>query len=298
MATLAQGHVGTVVSTEESGYSIYRRLVSQLMNGEEQLPSLPMITMEIRRALANPDASTSSLARVINKDPALSATLVKHAASTRLRTALPPKTLEDVIRTLGMLEVDRITMVHSIKSLFTLHSASHKKLFVHTWSRLARRGSISAVLARLLGHASSEHVLLASVLSDIGALAILSAFKDAQQIPSPELYSRLCREYGKSLGVIVLKKWAVDDSYIAVVRGLGAWDESSGPGVELVDLINLGLFHALREAGPTALLPPLRELAAYRKLQPPLNALDPSGNGLALVASQRAEIQRVESLLQ
>ena len=116
--------------------------------------------------------------------------------------------------------------------------------------------------------------------------------------PSPELYSRLCREYGKSLGVIVLKKWAVDDSYIAVVRGLGAWDGSSGPGVELVDLINLGLFHALREAGPTALLPPLRELAAYRKLQPPLNALDPSGNGLALVASQRAEIQRVESLLQ
>ncbi len=39
------------------------------------------------------------------------------------------------------------------------------------------------------------------------------------------------------------------------------------------------------------------ELAAYRKLLPPQNALDPSGNGLALVASQRVEIQRMESLL-
>lgn len=285
------------MSTEESGYSIYRKLVSQLMNGEEQLPSLPMITMEIRRALADPNATTGSLARAISKDPALSATLVKHASSARLRGTPPPRSLEEVIRQLGMLEVDRITMVHSIKSLFPLHSPAHKKLFLDTWHRLARRAAISAVLGRLLGHVSGEHVLLATILSEVGAMAILSAFKAADQVPATELYNRLCREYGKSLGVVVLKKWAVDQSYIEVVRGAGLWEESPGPGIGLVDLVNLGLYHAIRENGPTAQLPPIVELAAYRKLLPPQNALDPSGNGLALVASQRVEIQRMESLL-
>lgn len=35
----------------QSDYSIYRQVVSQLMEGQEQLPSLPSITLEIRSAL-------------------------------------------------------------------------------------------------------------------------------------------------------------------------------------------------------------------------------------------------------
>ena len=35
---------------EASDYSIYRRVVSQLMQGQEQLPSLPTLTLDIRRA--------------------------------------------------------------------------------------------------------------------------------------------------------------------------------------------------------------------------------------------------------
>ena len=45
-----------MLSQEVSDYSIYRRVVSQLMQGEEQLPSLPSITLDIRRALGDPDA--------------------------------------------------------------------------------------------------------------------------------------------------------------------------------------------------------------------------------------------------
>lgn len=38
---------------EASDYSIYRRVVSQLMQGQEQLPSLPTLTLDIRRALSD-----------------------------------------------------------------------------------------------------------------------------------------------------------------------------------------------------------------------------------------------------
>ncbi|MDH4558205.1 HDOD domain-containing protein [Pseudomonas sp. BN417] len=284
------------MSAAESDYSIYRRVVTQLMNGEEQLPSLPMITLDIRRALADPNVTVARLKQVISKDPALSALLMKHASSIMFRSTLPPKTLEDVIRLLGLQEVDRITLVHSLKSLFTLHSAAHKQLFIGVWGRLTRQASISAVLARPLGFPSADHALLASLLSDVGELAVLSAFKDASQVPTPDVYARLCREYGKSLGVIVLKKWAVDEGYIDVVRSAGQWDAGSGSRVDLIDLVNLGLYHALRNEGRFALLPPIVELAAYRKLAPPQDTLD-AGGGLALVSAQQDAIQRMASLL-
>lgn len=284
------------MSAAESDYSIYRRVVTQLMNGEEQLPSLPMITLDIRRALADPNVTVARLKQVISKDPALSALLMKHASSIMFRSAQPPKTLEDVIRLLGLQEVDRITLVHSLKSLFTLHSAAHKQLFIGVWGRLTRQASISAVLARPLGFPSADHALLASLLSDVGELAVLSAFKDASQVPTPDVYARLCGEYGKSLGVIVLKKWAVDDGYIDVVRSAGQWDAGSGSRVDLIDLVNLGLYHALRDEGRFAQLPPIVELAAYRKLAPPQDTLD-AGGGLALVSAQQDAIQRMASLL-
>jgi HD-like signal output (HDOD) protein len=281
---------------ETSDYSIYRRVVSQLMQGQEQLPSLPTITLDIRRALSDERMTVPALVHLVSRDPALSAILMKHASCALYRHALVPKTLHEVITLLGMAEVDRITMVHSIRSLFTLHSAAHKRLFVEVWERLVLKASTSAMLARLLGHVAPEHALLASLLSEVGTLAVLSAFKDEAQIPSGELYYKLCREYSKSLGVIVLKKWAVDDEYIGVIRNAGSWGLSESRELGLIDLVNLALFHAIKEQNPQADLPMLVELAAYQKLLPPLNFVSANGE-LELVLNHQADIYAIAATL-
>src|SRR5690606_31656323 len=64
-----------------SDYSLYRELVTQLMQGQESLPSLPSLTLQIRTALQAPDTTSTQLERLISRDPALSALLVKHASS-------------------------------------------------------------------------------------------------------------------------------------------------------------------------------------------------------------------------
>lgn len=284
------------MGSESSEYSIYRRVVSQLMNGEEQLPSLPMLTLDIRRALASDDVQVPALVRLIGRDPALSALLMKHASCAIYRHPVPPKTLQDVINLLGMREVDRITMVHSIKSLFTLHSPAHKRLFLEVWERLTLKASTCAMLARLLGHVAPEHALLASLLSEVGTLAVLSAFKEEAEIPSGELYYKLCREYSKSLGVIVLKKWSVDDEFISVVRNTGNWAYHERRELELIDLVNLALYHSVRERNADADLPPLYELAAYHKLLPPQNFISEQG-ALDLVVMHRADIQAIAATL-
>ena len=151
----------------QSDYSIYRQVVSQLMEGQEQLPSLPSITLEIRCALRADDVSLPGLARLISRDPALSALLMKYASSALLRVRRPAKTLLDVLNVLGLEQVDRITMAHSVKSLFTLHSAGHKKLFLEAWERLVLKASTAAFLARVIGHVHPEHALLALSLIHI-----------------------------------------------------------------------------------------------------------------------------------
>lgn len=279
-----------------SDYSIYRQLVTELMSDEEQLPSLPMLTLEIRQALAMPEVSMARLIGLISKDPALSALLMKYASSALLRTRVAPKTLQDVLRVLGLQQVDRVVMVHSVKSLFTLHSAGHKQLFMAAWQRLTLKGSICAFLARQVGHVPADHAVLASLLSEVGSLALLSAFKQADLAPTAARYHELCRAYSKSLGVILLKKWAVDEEYVQIVRDVGDWTLQRQRQIELIDLVNLSLYHVVRDTNAAADLPSLVSLAAYAKLAAPHNELAADG-GLSLVGRHWEEIHALAAAL-
>jgi HD-like signal output (HDOD) protein len=279
-----------------SDYSVYRELVSQLMQGQESLPSLPSLTLQIRTAIQSPETTNLQLERLISRDPALSALLVKHASSAFYRQGRPAQSLRDVINLLGMRQLGSITMAHSLKSLFTLYSPAYKKLFLEVWERLLLQASTCAVLARQVGRVSPDHALLASLLSEVGSLVLLSAFKDEQVPPSPEHYFRLCRDYGKSLGVILLKRWAVDEEYIQIIRQAGDWQAASGPRIECIDLVNLARHHSIREREPAVELPPLPGLAAYQKLLPPLDECSADGS-LLLISGHQEEIQTLASSL-
>lgn len=61
-------------------------------------------------------------------------------------------------------------------------------------------------------------------------------------------------------------------------------------------LVNLALFHAIKERSAQAELPLLVELAAYHKLLPPLNFIGDNGE-LELLVSHRADIRAIAETL-
>ncbi|QEI12105.1 HDOD domain-containing protein [Cellvibrio japonicus] len=283
------------VQAAKPDYSVYRRVIGDLLSGNEQLPSLPIITFEIRKAMEQSNLSMVELSKLLTRDPALSAVLLKYASSPLIGSQNPPQTLLDVIRLLGMNQVERITMVHSIKSLFSMHSAKHKRLFLEAWRRLALKASLSTYIAKHLKQVVPDHVLMAALMSEVGTLAVLSAFKKSDETPDIPTYIALCREYAKSLGVITLKKWQVDEQYLKVVQEVGKWQgESPGP-INLSDIINLGLYHALKLTHTKTDLPPLKDITAYQKLDEPHNKI--IAGGLDVVMTNIQEIRVVAKSL-
>jgi HD-like signal output (HDOD) protein len=285
------------VQPAQPDYSVYRSVISDLLNGKEQLPSLPMITFEIRKAIDQQNLSMVELSRLLAKDPALSAILIKYASSPLIGSPSPPQNLLDVVRLLGMNQVERITMVHSVKSLFSVHSVKHKRLFMEAWRRLALKASLSTYIAKQLHfkNVQPDNVLMAALLSEVGTLAVLSAFKNSEQTPDTPTYVALCREYARSLGSITLKQWQVDAQYLKVIQEIGNWtSDNSGPP-NLLDVINLGLYHSLKLSYTKNDLPPLTELTAYKKLEEPHNKM--IAGGLDMVMTNIQEIRIVAKSL-
>ncbi|MNJ75168.1 hypothetical protein D3C77_722140 [compost metagenome] len=70
----------------------------------------------------------------------------------------------------------------------------------------------------------------------------------------------------------------------------GDWQRDSGARLQVIDVVNLALYHARLQREPNSGLPSLTELSAWRKLAEPDNRLDEQGR-LALIAEHREQVQ-------
>ncbi len=128
-------------------------------------------------------------------------------------------------------------------------------------------------LARSIHFPNPDNALIASLLSEVGTLAMLVALQN-YDVPAEQTYRVLCRHYSKHLGAVLLAKWGLDRTFTDVLRQTGQWKLRIGVGIQLTDVINLALYHTVEHLNPTNDLIPIQELAAFQKLAPPFNALD------------------------
>ena len=280
-------------------YSIYRTCIEQVMQGSERLPSLPAITLKIRNALANDNITHQQLAKLVTSDPSLCLLIMRCVSSPIYLTREHPKSIEDAIRLLGMDGLDRIVMLHSLKSLFVFQNRELRRLFDITWKRQTLKACIAEYLAKKLGYTAPDEVLIASLLSEAGTLAILSALAHADEIPDEATYLALGREYSKSIGLIILKKWNMGNQYSNIISNSGAWTSNTSAAfkpIALDDLINLALYHGVALFGANHKLPVLNSLDIYKKLPSSLNACDKKGL-LKMITEHIPEITQASKIL-
>lgn len=286
-----------MVDVVDPDYATYSAVVSRLLGDQDNLPSLPETTLEIRAALARPDVSIASLAKLLSYDPQLSQVLLRYASSVMMHNHMPPQSLFDVVRILGMTQVERITMLHSVKSLFSGNTQAYTRLFVVAWDRLVQKAAVSALIARKVGGVAPDNALLGSLLSEVGTLAVLSCFKTGDlHVPTRETYVSLCREYAKNLGILLLKKWDMDGEYIQLIRQVGNWHAAENEPFGLLDVVNLGLYHSLKARMTANRLPHISALVAYDKLPEKHNAITDTSE-LELVVLNREEIRAIADSL-
>ena len=273
-------------------YAVYRTVIKHVLSDSEHLPSLPTITLKIRKAVGASNTTASSLAQLVGKDPALSALLIKSASCPLFRRPVAPKTLTDVVSLLGFEAVQSLVMLHSVRSLFVLRSSMMKKLLNHTWQRLILKTSLASFLAQRLDYRPMDEAQMATLLTEVGSLAVLSALIESNHAPGPETYFQLCRHYSKSLGSVLLNKWNVDQSFVTVLKQSGDWSQTTGEDIALIDIVNLSIYNTVLLTNKNADLPPLESLAAFGKL-PESDRRCSKPNRLALVTENLEEIQAI-----
>lgn len=162
-----------------------QKLVGQIGS----LPSLPVVYQEVMACLQKPNASLSDVGKVIGKDVAMTATLLKLVSSAFFGLSKPVSTVERAVSFLGLDTLIALVLAHGIfkeAPPIKVPGFSIDKLWQHSLATASAARIIAGQQG--LDKTTLDDAFLAGMLHDIGKLIL------AQSIP--EQYAEVMSKVG------------------------------------------------------------------------------------------------------
>jgi HD-like signal output (HDOD) protein len=136
------------------------------------LPSLPRVAVEVLNLAQDPDVAVPAIARVVSRDPALAAKILRTVNSSAYGLSHTIGTIDRALVVLGLEGVKTLVLGFSLVN--GLRKAKAKGGFDHVayWRRSLYAGAAAKVLADEVRIPLVEEAFLAALLMDVGMLAL------------------------------------------------------------------------------------------------------------------------------
>ncbi|MCP4706192.1 MAG: HDOD domain-containing protein, partial [candidate division Zixibacteria bacterium] len=174
----------------------------KILSEHKELSSLPQVLAEVLKISSDDNSSADDLTRVILKDPALTAKLLRVVNSPFCGQAREVSSIKQAVMALGIRTVMALALSTSVYDLTDrITSLIDRKKF---WRHSLEVAIASRMIAEKIGYKSPEEAFVVGLLHDIGVLILESSF--------PEEFKRIWRlvESGEKQELIEQKTWGTD----------------------------------------------------------------------------------------
>lgn len=230
-------------------------------------PSLPEAALRAQQLIDAEDADLKEIARVVTRDPALTAKLLRAANSAMYRSAKESKTAEEAITRIGTRTARQLITAFAMRSLFETDVPALRTRMRQTWEHSIEVAAISFVLARMTRKFPPEEALLAGLLHDIGALPVYAYLSDRPTLAdNPQLVDELVNALRVRTGLIIARDWGLPPHFHTVIRDSGDWWRDPAPEPDMADLVLVARIHSYMGKSNRPQTPSLLKLPAFKKL--------------------------------
>ena len=191
-----------------------------------QLPSYPVVALQVQRVLADANATNERVLRVLACDPVLAARILALANSAALNASGKP--VSDLRAALARLGFDSLRSAAIGLALTQLRqSAEYRRIdkpMTALWQESVQTAAMGFVLARQSHRFPPETAMLAGLVSGVGKLYLLTRSADYPALfASPEDYRELERQWHPQVARGILESWQLAP---AIVDAVGDIDEA------------------------------------------------------------------------
>jgi putative nucleotidyltransferase with HDIG domain len=205
------------------------------------LPTLPALALEALLVINDVDSSASDLQKVISRDAALTARLIRYANSPLYRGLNTITAIKPAITRIGFQRVKNAVYAVSMKEVFRTSVKEVERRMDALWSHSVKVGAQAAILAKSQPGMDADVALVAGLVHDIGHIPLLiKACEFKALINKPDVLDKILHKLHTQLGGSILKLWKFDEQVIKVAAEHEnlARDPGDAP-VDYVDIVQV-----------------------------------------------------------
>ncbi|MDO9423760.1 MAG: HDOD domain-containing protein [Methylobacter sp.] len=258
------------------------------------LPTIPDVSFKIRRAINDDKSSVSSIARIVQIDPSITAKLIQIANSPLYIGRKKIESCPEALTRLGLKTAQDIITAVAMKSVFNAKSPLIRQKMTELWLHSSYIASISAVFAHKIPGFDPDRAMLAGLIHDIGIVPILTyADKHPDIIANPRDLVETVRQLRASIGVQIIRQWDFPEDFEDVVINAENWFRNDTNPANYADIVMISQLHSFIGKVDIKKIPKIDDLPAYKKLAGHLNASD----SINILDTAKDEIEYIRKML-
>ncbi|WP_153788763.1 HDOD domain-containing protein [Pseudomonas sp. EMN2] len=237
------------------------QLLTAIDNDDLVLPTLPEVALSIREAAEDSEISVSALSKVIGRDAALSARLIKVVNSPLLRAAVEVTDLHTAITRLGINYSCNLAIGLVIEQIFHARAPAVEQKLRDIWANSLEVAGISYELCRRYTQLKPDQAALGGLVHQIGALPVLIYAQEHNELLSdPVCLHYVIEQIQPALGDKILSAWEFPEQLVKLPGQVQDLDRRTDQ-VDYIDVVQVA--RCISQRGRSR---PLAALPAYRHL--------------------------------
>jgi HD-like signal output (HDOD) protein len=226
---------------------VQQDLVAAIDNDDLVLPTLPEVALQIRKAAEDPEISVSTLSKVIARDTALSARLIKVVNSPLLRATREVTDLHTAITRLGVNYSSNLAIGLVMEQIFHARSEVVEQKMRDVWRKSLEIAGISYALCRRYTQLKPDQAALGGLVHQIGVLPILTYAEEHNELLSDSIsLNHVIDQIHPLIGDKLLRVWEFPEMLMQLPGEYLDFERQS-VRVDYVDLVQVACLFCYRD---------------------------------------------------
>ena len=258
---------------------ILQSLEDKIKTNQLVLPSMPDVFLQVKKIVDDPSSNMGNIAKVITRDPSLTARILKVANNALYRGNHEITNVQLAVSRMGLQLIKTLVTSHSITQMFNQPKGVLKPFFEALHKHSTEVSANAYAIATHYTKLNPDDALLAGLVHNIGYLPLAKCVESFPEVESePKLLIEVMGKVHTQVGEMILNSWAFPKNIIdASIHYVEQFREGSA-SVDLTDIVIIAGLNTYRGTDHPCTLPDWSQYPAFKKIgintREALNKLD------------------------
>ena len=246
---------------------ILQMLENKIKADQLILPSMPDVFLQVKKIVSDPSSNISNIAKIITRDPSLTARILKVANNALYRGDSEITNLQLAVSRMGLRLTKTLVTSHAITQMFSQPKGILRPFFDQLQKHSTEVSAHAYAIASHYTKIDPDDALLAGLVHNIGYLPMARCVESFPEVESnPSLLIEVMGTIHTRIGELILKSWSFPQNIIDASVNYVDQFRTGRPAIDLTDIVIIAGLNTYRGTDHPCTLPDWSQYPAFQKI--------------------------------